>query len=270
MSNIPEEYADQALDRGMYFQLEWPSGSPLIADRPRGNYVPSDALGNLGAEIDALRALAKKNCFELPFAAPFHNGVKLPTIPKEWISGQLPMLPDVDEKARFDAMIHNLSDASEALQRTQVRDDSELQLRAIDKNLSDDQDEGHRKASKAINVSTLETKVLISLAKSTLSLGVPCMNDGLNKINAPPLLTLTQPAHSKTPKLITIYGVITSVSLSGRTIIIDDKFFVRNYNGPDPVVGHQVQLTVYTTLVNMKLDVVDWTPEKDMENDDNL
>lgn len=258
MLQTPEEFADLALEQKMYFQLHWRSGSPMTEERSGGKYMPSDALRRLNGEFQALEALAKRYDFSLPLAEPINTGVKLPAIPIEWVSAQLALTPVDDNKTRFDSMIRSLLDASNALQRSLIHDIQSCHVSHEDKDMSDFQEAGTKKIFDKKKIGPLEDKVLVTLAKSALYLGAPSSDGDILKIEAPPLLILTRPTARQTTQPITICGIITFISPHLRSIIIDDKFFVRNYRGPDPVVGHEVRFTAYTTVEIVKLDVVDW------------
>lgn len=112
MQKCTEELADLAIKQGLYFSLEWSLRSQMNPEQTGSNYIPSDAIAPIGEEIRALRALARKNEFDLPYAAPSRAGVLLPAIANEWTGTQHRFVDFGVEKLRFDFMTQRLSDAS--------------------------------------------------------------------------------------------------------------------------------------------------------------
>jgi hypothetical protein len=225
------------------------------------NYIPSDAIAPIGEEIKALRALAQKNDFDLPYAAPSRTGVLLPAIAKEWTGMQHQLQDFGVEKSRFDFMTKRLSDASFDVCQQGPEDATGLAGDATLRSPPVARDEKGVKCSAPRKASSFESRVLNALAKSKIALRVPAPDGAMCKIDAPSLLTLTQPlATPKLTKIITVSGMVTGLTPLFGTAIVADKFFVRGMNAPGLEIGHLVNLRVRTTFDSLKLDIVDWQP----------
>ncbi len=270
MQKCTEELADLAVKQGLFFALDWPVGSQIKAEHTGNNYIPSDALGQLGEEIKALRSLAAKSNFTLPYAAPSYAGVVLPAIPTEWTNEQPAFSGLGIEKARFDQMTRRLCDASTLVCNVQDKGAAATTLEgdAGQQTSAEKLDESSSRTSPPVKKLIAENKLLHSLAKSKLALRVPSADGGMIRIDAPPLLTLTQPlATPKVCQVITISGVVTSITPELHTVVIADKFFVRGYVALGAEVGHILTLRVRTTFESLKMDIVDWQPAEASDGD---
>lgn len=257
------DHAEVAVREGLFFELGWPPDSQST-NAPESIYVPSAALSQLGAEIKALSELARTYNFDLPYAAPSGKSVLLPAIPKEWTSAQRSLGNFESEKARFDEMIRSLSHASKNMPSLQDEDASDGNHPGSKNPTS----LGSAKTTPTCKIFVSESKVLNTLAKSKLSLRVPLADGSTSSIDTPKQQTLTKPELTHNIfKQIFISGVVKYVSNELRTMIIDDKYLVREIPAEGFEVGNHVTITVWTTPNTLKLDIVYCQPSEGEEFD---